>query len=159
MIVRVDPAGLYPIGGTIGKGTWKDYIHGKCTPIAIAFEYYMEHLRVKHSPTSVSRLDCVFAFDNDAISTGYSLGNPTKSVYVLDATGHTLISRHNYEVISYLSTSFAGNYFGAILEEEPLLINYWNGTASTEYITSMGKKLDYSNEILIDSDVTVVEIK
>ena len=159
MTVRIDPADLYNIGDTLITGTWINWIHNKAAPIAIAFEYYLEHLRVKHSPDSVSRLDCVFAFDNDEVSTGYAYANPTKKVYVLEVPDNVKISRHNYEIISHMSSLFANNYFGLILEEEELLISYWKGDDKTDYVTSLGKKLDYYDEILIHSGVRVIEIK
>lgn len=159
MIVRIDAPGLNNIGSIINKGKWRNSIHSRAMPISIAFEYYMEYLRQKYSPNIVSRLDCVFAFDNTTTAAdGYILKNPGKIVYEIQPTIHNaLITRHNYSVISHISNLFQYNIFGLITDEEKLLIEYWTG--ATNYVDSNGFDIGYAEELLIKADVTVIAIR
>lgn len=160
MIFRMDAPDLHAAGDKLKKGHWHHHLITGGSHLSLAFEYYLETLRLRHAPDKISRLDCLFAFDKTEHGDAFMLEDGArKSVYILDLEADYKHSRHNYAIITHISKMFNQGQFVLIADEEPLLIKYWTGDENTDYTTSLGKKLPYHDELLIDRGGIVIDIK
>lgn len=158
-IIRIEDKNLYNLGSTITPGHWGQHVRSYGSKISNDFENYAESLRQKYAPNAISRLACIFAFDNTSAAEGFLLNNPDKMVYELQPLNTNQISRHNYSVITYFTKLFPQNNLGLIQAEENLLIDYWTGDKKTAYITQNGSLLNYDDEILIGCNCNVIAIR
>lgn len=149
----------YNIGDTILPGDWGNVIKSLNSLNPRAWlDLYLEQLRIIVNNGGVSRLDCIYAFNNATNAESFALSRPGAKIYELSVPNGTNTSTHNFKVISYFGGYAKDLPEALLINNQSLLQQYWTAGAGANWNAASGHPIGYVEEVLIDGVATVVNI-
>jgi|GEM_PF-6253087 hypothetical protein len=149
----------YNIGDTITRGSWGNAIKSLNTNHFRAWmDLYLEETRLKIDPALVSRLNCLFAFNDSGHAEGFAMARKNSKIYELNIDPATPFNIHNFKIISYFGGFLRHLPPPLLLENKALLDLYWVGTAGSNWTDCFGNDIEYVEEVLIGGDATVIKV-
>lgn len=149
----------YDIGETISPGDWGNTIKSLDSSKCIAWlDLYLENIRPALNPIAISRLNCIYAFNNSTNAENFALSRNDVKIYEIHVPYGTPTSLHNFKVISYFGGLLNHLPTALLHENKNLLDLYWIGDDSANWADNYGNNIDYLQEELIGGQATITRI-
>lgn len=142
--------GEYNVGDMMPIGNYGKYVTSASATVK-RFENLMEISRIKIDPRLSSRLNCIFAF-NQEYADGFKCDR--KYLYELEVPESILIFEHNYNVSTFFWNLCNQNRLSDIEKETDLMDDYWRNDGT--FLTTEPKIIPYDKEFLISQPVKII---
>jgi hypothetical protein len=149
----------YKVGDIISPGNFGVFINNlNISNQNLWLENVLESSRKLLKPTSISRLNCIYAFNDINNAESYSIEKNFAPIYELTILNGTQHSIHNFKVISYFLHLLPNSNKSLNYSNAHLLDNYWIGNTNSNWNDSNGYNIGYVEEVLIGGHATIIGI-
>jgi len=146
----------YNLGDALSPGDWGNAVKSLDSLNYRAWlDMFLEDNRHRLNPAAISRLNCIYAFNNSANAENFALSRHGAKIYELDISNIIPTSVHNFKVISFFA-GYLNHLTPALLfDNRPLLEQYWTGNSTSNWTDINGNNIDYIEEVLIGGQAIV----
>jgi hypothetical protein len=149
----------YNTGDIISPGDWGKAIRSLDSLNHRAWlDMFLEDNRQRLNSAAISRLNCIYAFNNPTDAENFALSRQGAKIYELNVNSTIKTSNHNFKVISFFAGYLKGLPLALLFDNKALLEQYWTGDHTSTWTDCKGNNIDYIEEVLIGGQAVVTKI-